>query len=299
MEEEEIITQTINVTEVILETINSLCNSLFSSINKSIFPELDKLIFINTDLIENTQMERILGTNFNTGLLVLSESLLSAFTLLYAIKRFTSYYMGSDIESAHKFFVRAIVIGIFVFSSLSICSGILETTSEITMFICSLGKTIFKQDISFSNLINKLTINQDNNFNIFSFNGIISSMLSISSFSLIISFSIRYIISKVLVLLSPFSFLCLMNKSTVGIFKCWIKSFFSLLLIQIIMALILLLAFAIMKENSSNVFNQLLLIGSTFALTKTSQFIKEFLNNTGISTDFSSGINGLKSLFMR
>lgn len=296
--EEEVVTQTINVTSVVLETMNSLCNSLFSSINKSIFPELDKLIFINTDLIENTQMERLLGTNFNTGLLVLAESLLSAFTLLYAVKRFTSFYSGCEIESPYKFFVRAIVVGIFVFSSFSICSGILEATSEITDFICSLGKNVFRQEISFSNLITKLSASSDSKFNIFSFNGIISCMLSISSFSLIISFSIRYIISKILILLSPFALLCLMNKCTFGIFRCWLKSFLSLLLVQIIMSLILLLAFAIMKENSSNVFNQLLLIGSTFALTRASQFVKEFINNTGISTDFSAGIGGLKTLFM-
>ena len=65
------------------------------------------------------------------------------------------------------------------------------------------------------------------------------------------------------------------------------------------MALILLLSFAIIKENSSNVFSQILLIGSTLALMRSTQFVKEFLNNTGISTDFSAGIGGLKSLFMR
>ena len=298
--EEEIVTQTINVTEVVVETINSLCNSLFSSINKSIFPELDKLIFLNSDLTESTYMERIIGTNFNTGLLVLAEFFLSAFVIYYAVSKFTAYYTGKEVDSAPKFFVKAVFIGILVFSSFNVCSAILSATSEITTLICSLGKNILRQDITFSNLIEKLYSSSSNgNFNLFSFNGILTSMVSISSFSLIISFSIRYIITKVLVLLSPFSFLCLMNRGTASLFKCWLKSFFSLLLIQVIMALILLLSFAIIKENSSNVFNQILLIGSTLALMRTTQFVKEFLNNTGISTDFSAGLGGIRSLFMR
>ncbi len=92
MEEEEIVTQTINVTEVVLDTINSLCDSLFSSINKSVFPELDRLIFLNSDLTESTYIERIIGTDFSTGLLVLAEFCLCAFTIYYAIRRFTAYY---------------------------------------------------------------------------------------------------------------------------------------------------------------------------------------------------------------
>ncbi len=300
MDEEEVVTQSINVTEVVIDTINSLCDSLFSSINKSIFPELDKLIFLNSDLTESTYIERIIGTDFNTGLLVLAEFFLCAFVIYYAVRRFTAFYSGSEVESPAKFFIKAVVLGLVVFSSFQICSGILTATSDITDFICSLGQNIFKQNISFSNLIDKLSgFSEGGKFNLFTFNGIISSMISISSFTLILSFSVRYITTKVLVLLSPFAFLCLINKSTSGLFKCWLKSFFSLLLIQIIMALILLLSFAIMKENSTNIFNQILLIGSTIALTKSSQFVREFINNTGISTDYQSGLTGLKSLLMR
>ena len=102
--EEETVTQTINVTQVVLNTINTLCESLFSSINKTVFPEIDRLIFLNEDLTSSTYMERIIGTNFNMGLLVLAEFFLSAFVLYYAIRRFTSYYSGQQVESISKFF---------------------------------------------------------------------------------------------------------------------------------------------------------------------------------------------------
>ncbi len=299
MEEEEIVTQTINVGEVILDTINSLCNSLFSSIDNSILPELDNLIFLNSDATKTTYMERIFGENFETGLLTIANSLIIAFVLYYAIKRFTAFYSVASIENPYQFLVKAIVLAILTMFSLTICTNILNFTYEVTEFILDLGHKIFGTDISFSGLITKLSASSSGTFNLFSFDGVLKGMLSISSFTLIITFAFRYILTKVLILLSPFAFLCLMNKSTYGIFKGWLKSFASLLLIQIVIALILLIPFAILKENPDSVFNKFLLIGSIYALIKSNQFVKEFINGTGISTDFSSGFAGLRSIIGR
>ena len=292
-------TQEIDFASVILDTINSLCQSLFSSIDNTIFELLDSIIFINSDITETNYLEKIMGQNINNGLLILANSLLVAFVLYYAIRRFTAYFNGQEVESPYKFVVRAIFICIFMNFSLSICSGIISFSHDISDFICSLGNNIFKKTISFSSLISELNGQSSANFNIFSIDGILTSMLSVSSISLVITFTFRYIIAKVLILLSPFAFLCLLNKTTSGFFKSWLKSFLSLLLIQIVIALILLLPFAILKESSSNIFNKFLLIGSVYALLKSNQFVKEFINGTGISTDFSSGMNGLKSMFIK
>lgn len=297
--EKEIVSQEINIVQIILDTINSLCQSLFSSIDNTIFSLLDEIIFINSDITESNYLEKIMGQNLNSGLLILANALLVAFVLYYSIRRFTAFFNGHEVESPYKFVIRAIFISIFMNFSLSICSGLISFSYEISEFICGLGNNIFNKTISFSSLINELNGSSSANFNIFSIDGILTSMLSISSISLVITFTFRYIIAKILILLSPFSFLCLLNKTTSGFFRSWLKSFLSLLLVQIVVALILLLPFAILKENSSTLFNKFLLIGSVSALLKSNQFVKEFINGTGISTDFSSGINGLKSLFTK
>ena len=297
--EEEAVTQTINVGEIILDTINSLCNSLFSSIDESILPELDNLIFLNSDATRTTYMERIFGDSFETGLLTIANSLLVAFVLYYAIKRFTAFYSGTSVENPYQFLVKAVVLAILTMFSLTICTSVLNFTYEVTEFILKKKKKMFGTSISFSSLIMKLSGPSKSQFNLFSFDGILKGMLSISSFSLIITFAFRYIITKVLILLSPFAILCLMNKSTYGIFKGWLKSFASLLLVQVIVALILLLPFAILKDNPDSVFNKFLLIGSVYALLKSNQFVKEFINGTGISTDFASGFSGLRSIIGR
>ncbi len=124
----------------------------------------------------------------------------------------------------------------------------------------------------------------------FSLNGILASTLYLSSFSLALNFALRYILIKVLILLSPFAFLCLINQPTYNLFKSWAKSFFAILFLQIIVSIILLLPFAIMKENSDTLFNQLLLIGAITALLKSNQFVKELIGGLGITANMQTGL---------
>lgn len=124
-------------------------------------------------------------------------------------------------------------------------------------------------------------------------------MLSISSFALLTSFALRYILIKLLILISPFAFLCMINKSTEGFLKSWYRSLFSLLLIQIVISILLLIPHALLKKDSDLMFNKLLLVGSISALLKSGQLVKEFLGGIGIGTNFQAGISGIKSMISR
>lgn len=282
------IAQEIDVGAIIIETINSLCQSLFSSIDNAIYPILDELVFVSPNITETSYLERIFGTNSNTGLLVLSNSLLLAFILYYSIRRFIAFYAGNEVESPYVFLIKGIFITILMNFSLELCSTIISFAFEITNFITALGENIFGKEISFSSLINILNSSFASDFNVFSLDGVLSGMLSISSFSLIISFALRYIMIKVLVLSAPFAFLCLLNKNTTGFFKSWYRSLLSLLLVQVLIALILLLPYAIIKDSSSEILNKILIIGAINALLKSGQFIKEFMSGIGISSNFQS-----------
>lgn len=289
--EDAVVTETVDIGAMIFDTINSLCQSLFSSIDNAIFPLLDDLIFIDQDITRSSYLEKIMGHDPNTGLLILANALLLAFLLYYGIRRFTAFFNGQEVESPYQFIIRSIFIGILMNFSLTICSSIVSFSYEISHFICELGNSIFQKNISFSSFINLFHTDTSSSFNLFSIDGVLTSMLSLSSFTLVIQSAFRYILTKILILLSPFAFLCLLNRPTSGFFRSWYKSFLSLLLIQIVVALILLLPFAILKENSSAILDKLLLIGSIYALLKSNQFVKEIINGTGISTDFNAGIS--------
>ena len=296
--EEEIVVQEIDIGSVIIDTINTLCQSLFSSVEEAVFPLLDKLVFIREDIATTHYLERIIGTDTNTGLLVLANALLFAFIIYYSARLIMSPYSGQPVESPYQFFIKSIFIAIFMNCSLSICITIVSATSDITDFVSSLSNNIFKTSATFSSLIEMIDSSKAN-FNVFSINGILSGVLSMSSLSLIISFALRYIMVKVLILLSPFAILCLLNHTTTGLFKSWYKCFLTLLILQILISLIMLLPYAIIKETTESPMRELLLVGTIMALLKANGYVKEIMGGLGISNNFQTGIGGIKSMFMR
>ena len=266
--------------------MNELCDSLFSSINNTVFPLLDDITFIDNDITETTHLENLFGTSMTSGVLFLANSLITAFVLYYSIRLLLAHFSSQPVEHPYKFFLKTVLIMIIMNYSLTICTYLINATSTISSFFCELGFDIFGKKISFITLTNELRKSFDSSFNIFSLNGVLASTLYLSSFSLALNFALRYILIKVLIILSPFAFLCLMNQSTEPLFKSWCKAFVALLFLQIIVAIILLLPFAIMRENSHSLFNELLMIGAITALLKSNQFVKELIGGLGITANF-------------
>ena len=129
--------------------------------------------------------------------------------------------------------------------------------------------------------------------NIFSVDGLIKSTLSISLLSLVFSYSLRYIMVKVFVLLAPFAFISLSLDSTSWFFKSWFKNLFSLLFIQIIVSLVLLILFSL-DYSSTNLFNKFIYIGGIYALIRANTFVRQFIG--GISTDISQSARSFTSI---
>lgn len=121
-------------------------------------------------------------------------------------------------------------------------------------------------------------------FNLFSFDGLLKSLISISFISLTISYSVRYVMIKVFILISPFAILSLSSGKTSWFFKSWLKTFISMLFLQVFISLILLVYFIICK-NGNGFIVPLLQFGVIFALVKANSFTKEFIG--GLSSDIS------------
>ena len=173
-------------------------------------------------------------------------------------------------------------------SSFWICEEIINIVSIITNGISEIGLDLFDSKINFSNFINNINQNiylSQESFSIFSFDGIIKSFTSFGLINLVFTYSLRYIMIQIFVLLSPFAFLSLITNSSEWFFKIWIKTFLSLLLVQILISLILLLSFSIELTQNSN-FSKLLYIGIIYALTKSNSYMKELFG--GISLNVNS-----------
>ena len=280
------------VVNIIIETINSIFSNLFSSIDNNVYSYLDTFTFIDSSIIDNSFFEKFLGASGKTGILYLTDALLLAIIIYYAIRYSYSVFTGNNVEKPTQFIFKMIIIGIFINSSFFLCEQILNINYLISGSIQDIGKSIINKDITFSCLIqdlNSVISVGENSFDLFSFDGIIKGFISVGLLNILFSYSLRYIIIQVFVLTTPLAMLSLINSSSYWIFKSWSKAFFSLLLLQSFVSLILIIMLSLDTSN------KLLLIGSIYALIRANTFIREILG--GVSIDVSSNISSIIASF--
>ena len=58
------LTNTTNISELIIDTINNLLNNLFSSIDNSVYETLDKLTFIDQNIFQDSFIEKFFRKRF-------------------------------------------------------------------------------------------------------------------------------------------------------------------------------------------------------------------------------------------
>ena len=285
-----------NITQIIIDTINTILGNLLSSIDNNLYSVLDEITFINSNILKDKNFENIFGTSTSNGILLIANSLLLGILLYFSIKYLISHFTYSNVEQPHSFLIKLILCGICMNFSYFLLSFFIDIFSNINLAIQSLGESLFNKEICFSELI--LTINKNisinsNSVDIFSLDGLIKSILSFSLLNLVFSYSFRYILIKVFILIAPFAILSNSLISTSWFFKAWIKNLFSLLFIQIIVSIILLILFS-MNFSSSNLFIKFTYIGGIYALIKANSFVKEFIG--GLSTTITQNVNNFTKI---
>lgn len=130
-----------------------------------------------------------------------------------------------------------------------------------------------------------------NQINVFSLDGIIKGTLTVSLLNLVFSYSLRYVMIKILILLSPFAFLSLSMENTAHFFKSWYRNIFSLLFVQIIVAIVLLLLFS-MDYSKANLLNKFIYLGGIYALIRSNSIVRELFG--GMSTTVQAGVSRLR-----
>lgn len=206
-----------------------------------------------------------------------------------------SNYTSAQVEKPYQFIFKLLIIGVCVNFSYFICEQILNINFLISGSIREVGEKMLGINISFEELIKEINkiISFETTLNIFSFDGMIKSFTSFGLFNLLFSYSLRYIMIKVFVILTPFMIITLLNTSTSWIFKSWIKSVISLLFVQSFISIILVIIFS-MDFSANNTFTKLIYIGSIYALIKANSYTKQIIG--GISTEISAGASSLKNI---
>ena len=285
-----------DITENIINTINKIFENLFSSVDNSLYEVLDNLVFVDKNILNDKYFGKLFGTSTANGILLISNSLLIGIIIYYAARYMFSNFTYEKTENPFQFIFKCIIFGICMNYSFFIIEQILDLNNNVCSLIKEIGEDLWNKKICFTNLITEINENlsiNKNNIDIFTLDGLIKGTLTVSLLNLVFSYSLRYIMIKIFILLSPFAFLSLILNNTSHFFKSWYKNLFSLLFIQLIVSIILLLLFS-MDYTKENLINKFIYIGGIYALIRSNSIVKELFG--GISTTVQSGISNLKGI---
>ena len=268
-------------------------SNLLSSINENIDELLDTLVFINSDITKS--LTHIVG---HKGINIICNALIYGIILYYSVQYLLSHITFSHVEKPLQFIFKLLLCAIAFNLSEYLCSALISLCSTVSTIICEMGNYFYDYDISFSGLI-KNVFSSDyfttNSFNLFSFDGLLKSSMSFGLFNLTISYAIRYIMIKVLLVLAPFAILSLSNAKTSVFFKSWFRIFLSLLLLQVFIAIILLVCFVVNDKDGRLISPSLMHIAMLYTLFKANGFMKDLIG--GFATDVSTEMSTLSSLY--
>lgn len=283
-----------NLSALIANTINELIQNLFSSIDNNIYSYIDDIIFLDPNILSRTNLENFFKSS-SSGILVISNAFVIAYLLYYCIKLYLSYYSGEQVQRPYQFIFKIILSIIIMNSSYFICEQFINIVGFSTNAIRDIGEDIISKNISFKTLVSELNSVisfNSSSLNVFSISGIIKSFCSIGLLSLMLSYSLRFIMIKVFILLSPFAFLTISVNSTNWFFKSWFKSFFSLLFMQFFISIILIVTLSL--DFSDDIISQFIYVGAIYALTRSNFYIRDLIG--GISTNINTNLSTLKSI---
>ena len=284
-----------NLTNLIFEIINLLVSKIFNSIDQTIYSLLDKITFIDENMLDSPHFIKLFGSHSEPGIIMICNSLALGVFIYYSFKLMLSYLVMSKIQSPIQFFFKSLIFIACMNACLWICSEIISLISIVTKTLNILSEDLFGCDISFQTFLsslNNLFYKNDSIYNLFSFDGIIKSFSSIGMISLIFTYSLRYILIQVFVLLSPIAFISLLLENTEFFFKSWIRNFLSLLLIQVFLSFILLLSNTFQYLSNPTII-KLLYIATIYAINRANLFMKELLG--GLSYNITSTLGSIKS----
>jgi len=284
----------INLSNIILDVVNNLFSNLFSSIDLNLDAVLDYLVFLSPDIIFGEKFVLFFDPSTITGIISVAKGLAYAVCLYYCITLILSYFTFSQIQQPIAFVFKLFFALVAITYSKEICNFLVLLNHLLCLFIRTIGENILEIPISFSAFLDVISKHQSTlPFNLFSINGLLSGFVSISFIFITLSYTLRFIMIKVFILIFPFAVLTLVIPNFSWFFKSWFKTFLSLLLLQIFIALILTVSLSLNFNNFP--IPSFLALGCIYALLKANSLLRDFMG--GLSTDFNMNLSNIQSLF--
>ena len=238
-----------NVNDII-NSLNLISEKLFKSVEGEVYTTLDKIVNISPDILKSDPLKNIFFENKVNGIILIANSLMMLYITYYMFTQLISLYNGNTTENIYSFIIKLVVVFILINNSYFICELILNITSEITSSIELYGEDISGQDVTFSNLKEKIISIKDFMKNdLLSLDGLIKGVISFGAIT------------------------TLTSNITSGIFKSYFKIFIVTLFTQIVVKLVILIP--LMYKDIDSIMYKIVLVGTIYIIYKINTFVKE------------------------
>ena len=95
-----------NITQTIIDTINSIFETLFASIDNNLYSVLDQITFVNSDILNDPNFEKLFGTSTSNAILLIANSLLLGFILYYGFRYLMSHITYHRVDYPFIFIIK-------------------------------------------------------------------------------------------------------------------------------------------------------------------------------------------------
>lgn len=266
----------------VLNTIQIMTEKIFNSINSSVIDILDNLVYIDRFSIQSHSFFPVYK-KMMVAMKLVASSMIYGYILYYLISYLLTRINPDRtkvLENPIVFFFKAVIISILIDLSSEICLYVIDFNSALSDELMYAYFGDFASRFTFKmflkNIDNVFFISADN-VDIFSIQGILKGFASFGILNITVTFTLRQILIKILVLFSPFAFLTKVFSKTEKFFYLWLKSFVSLLLLQHFVTALLFLgnSLKIYTGITSSVYYQILYVGVIYGISQSSQLFEK------------------------
>ncbi len=258
----------------ILTNLNQIAEKIYISTEEEVYKTLDSLVNITTDILKQEPLKHLFTDNSINVIMLLGNVLIIFNVTYFMLTLLISMFNGNKAEKVYSFIFKIIIVTLLVNNSYFIAETILNFNTYLSEIVSEYGNSITGSEITFNNLKDKIVSIEDFlNTDLISLDGIIKGVVSFGAVTILINFSIRYVMIVILIFLLPVALSTLASELTQNLFYTFIKSLIVTLLTGPIVKLIIILP--LMYKDTGSIMYKIVLVGSIYIIYRINTYLKE------------------------
>ena len=116
----------------IINSLNTVSQKLFKSLDNEIFEKIDDLVNVNSDLFNKSPLKDVFFQDKTNALIIIANSLILFYVIYFVFLKLISIYNGNKSQSIYMFVIKLIIVTVMVNFSYYVCREIVNMIGLLT-----------------------------------------------------------------------------------------------------------------------------------------------------------------------